>query len=450
MKINGIILITLLLSLNSCTDFLEAKPDKSLAIPSDKLQYLRLLAENNTVMNEYGPAASDVASDDIYIPETLWPALLQQQPSSANAYIWDKDIFNESDRTDWANPYVMVFYSNLILDGLGKLKEEESSNQWQELKGSALFYRSYAFFNLLQTFSKAYHVNTAGTDLGIVLKLSTDINEKLPRSSVKESYDRILADLQEAIPLLPDEPAYKTRPGRAAAMALLASIYLVQQEYEKALYFSEQVIAKKPGLMDFNNLNAKVNYPVARDNPEVIFSSTMLGLSGMNATYGRVSPELYELYHDNDLRKQVFFKVQSDGSVFKGSYNGNSVKFNGLATDELYLISAECFARLDDPVLAAERLNTLLEKRWKTGTYVPISQKTSTEILKMALDERRKELCFRGKRWTDLKRLNLDPAYQKTLVRTVNGKTYTLPPGDKRYAFPIPSKVVQLSGIAQN
>jgi hypothetical protein len=293
-------------------------------------------------------------------------------------------------------------------------------------------------------------VNTAGTDLGIVLKLSSDINEKLPRSTVKESYDRILFDLQEAIPLLPEEPAYKTRPGQAAAMSLMANVHLVMHQYGKALQFSEQVLAKMPDLIDFNNLNAALNYPISRDNREVIFNSTMLGLSAMTPAYGRVSSELYELYDENDLRKKVFFQMQKGGAVFKGSYNGNSTKFNGLATGELYLISAECFARLDDPVSAAERLNALLEKRWKARTYVPISQKTSTEILKMALDERRKELCFRGKRWTDLKRLNLDPAYQKTLVRTINGKTYTLSPGDKRYALSIPLKVVQLSGIAQN
>jgi hypothetical protein len=64
--------------------------------------------------------------------------------------------------------------------------------------------------------------------------------------------------------------------------------------------------------------------------------------------------------------------------------------------------------------------------------------------------ERRKELCFRGLRWQDLRRLNKEPEYAKTLTRKIDGITYTLPPNDPKYVFPIPPNVIALSGMQQN
>ena len=76
---------------------------------------------------------------------------------------------------------------------------------------------------------------------------------------------------------------------------------------------------------------------------------------------------------------------------------------------------------------------------------------TADAALTLILDERRKELAFRsGLRWSDLKRLNQDSRYAKTLSRKIGGQSYTLAPGDKRYAFLIPVSVVQMDGVAQN
>ena len=65
------------------------------------------------------------------------------------------------------------------------------------------------------------------------------------------------------------------------------------------------------------------------------------------------------------------------------------------------------------------------------------------------LKERRKELLFRGLRWSDLKRYNRDGA-GISLERTVNGTTYTLPPNDLRYAIAIPEDIIKMTGMPQN
>jgi len=82
-------------------------------------------------------------------------------------------------------------------------------------------------------------------------------------------------------------------------------------------------------------------------------------------------------------------------------------------------------------------LNHLLENRWEKGKYVPVENLSQTEALKVILGERRKELIFRGIRWSDLRRLNIEGA-NISLERTVNGKMYVLAPNDPRWTWPFP------------
>src|SRR5699024_1246882 len=114
-----------------------------------------------------------------------------------------------------------------------------------------------------------------------------------------------------------------------------------------------------------------------------------------------------------------------------------------------YLIRAECYARQGNATQAMNDLYTLLVTRWKTGTYVPFTASGAKEALHIILGERRKELLFRGLRWMDIKRLNREGAHI-VLKRIINGKVFTLPPNDNRYALPIPEDIISLTGMKQN
>jgi hypothetical protein len=134
---------------------------------------------------------------------------------------------------------------------------------------------------------------------------------------------------------------------------------------------------------------------------------------------------------------------------FKGSYSNYEGEFSGIATDELYLNRAECFARAGNITNALNDLNTLLIKRYKTGSFVSLTALTASAALVLVLQERRKELVIRFTRWMDIKRLNKEGA-GITIRRLVHGQLYSLSPNDLRYALPIPEDVIALSGIQQN
>jgi len=99
---------------------------------------------------------------------------------------------------------------------------------------------------------------------------------------------------------------------------------------------------------------------------------------------------------------------------------------------------------------AMKDLNMLLRNRWRKGTYTDQIALDPNDALDKILMERRKELIFRGLRWSDLRRLNRDPRFAKTLTRIVEEVTYRLPPNDPKYVYPIPESEIKLSGIQQN
>lgn len=448
------LLIAVLMS--SCTkDFLEKKTSAKLLVP-EKLEDFQALLDNNSVMN-LTPTLGMVSADDFYT--TNWKSLAVME---SNAYLWLPEIYQGAKVFDWTKPYAQIFYANVVLEGLEKLpKTADSQQQWNNLKGSALFFRALALYNLAQEFCPPYHEATAAGDVGIPVPLSADVNIRPGRGSVKLTYEQIVNDLNVADQLmLSAVDKYKTRPGKAAVKALLAKVYLLMQNYEMAKAAASACLNLKSELMNYNDFIGLTgrpfpsDYPNGTGNVEVLFNTPFIstGFVSQFSSPIRVDDDLYHSYKTGDLRKTLFFaKMENNTASFQGSYTGSRVLtlFGGLTVDETYLIRAECFARLHDATNAMKDLNTLLVKRWDKS-FQPLVATTPSDALKLILEERRKELVGRGTRWSDLRRLNMEPEFAVALTRIVNGQTYNLPPNDKRYVFAIPDEEIKEGVIEQN
>lgn len=433
----------------SCEEsFLEKKPDKALVVPRTLDDLQALLYNDINIMNQ-GPAIVEMASDDIF---TTQEGLESASPLEKNIYLWAEEGYEGGNIADWNIPYEQIFYANVVLEVLEDIAVDASNQQeWKMVKGGALFYRAMAFFNLVKTFTLPYDPVSANAALGIPIRLEADVNKTSKRSGLQESFDQILGDLVVARKLLPPLAAFKTQPSQATVYALASRVYLAMHNYQMAGAYADSCLQLQSALLDYNTMDTTKRAPFPLLNEEVIFHSTMVGYSFMRSGLTFVNPELYATYDMNDLRRILFFTDMGSGMFnFRGSYNGNIIMFTGIATDEVYLTRAECRARQGDVPGAMKDLNTVLETRWKTGTFQPFTANDQEEALGLILQERRKELVFRGLRWSDLKRLNQYPERAKTLVREVNGTSFTLPPGDLRYAFPIPDVEIELSGLTQN
>jgi hypothetical protein len=348
--------------------------------------------------------------------------------------------------------YRLIFYTNNVLEGLNNLENVSDLKKYNEIKGSALFFRAYGFYQLAQIFCAPYSASSANDGLGIPLRLKSDINLPSTRATIAQTYTQILSDLAKSVPLLPEIVAYKTRPDKTAAYAMLSKIYLLMQDYDRSLLFADSALMQSQNeLINFNDLNPSASSPMMQFNSEVIFQTTLDYARNFTASRINIDSSLFQSYADNDIRKAAWFTVTNGHLIFKGSYNGSSPYFfSGLAIDEMFLNKAECLARKGKVEDAMTTLNTLLAKRFITGTFAPLTASDLNNALALILQERRKELLFRGVRWSDLRRLNLDAETAKTLYRILDGKKYELEPNSPNYVFPIEDNVIQLSGIAQN
>nr|WP_121271035.1 RagB/SusD family nutrient uptake outer membrane protein [Pedobacter schmidteae] len=368
-----------------------------------------------------------------------------------SAYIWasTENFYIGEQSIDWGNGYQRILNANIVLEGIEKVQPVNAEQQdWNNIKGSALFYRAFDFFNLAQEYCRDYKSNTANTDLGLPLRLEYDVNIKVKRSNLQQTYERITTDLLTAADLLSTKPQYKTRPSKEAAYALLARVYLVMENYEQAGIYANKALQIQQDLLDYSKLSTTASFPLTRFNTEVIYHS-VFNYAILLPTRLIVEPTLYNTYDLNDCRRNLFFTNGTNGITYKGSYNGDRNMFGGLATDEMYLIRAEAKARNGELPAALIDLNHLLRSRWK-GNYQDLQSTDANVVLGYILRERRKELLFRGIRWADLRRLNKDSRFATVLSRNLNGTTYTLQPNDKKYVFPIDEDEIRLSGIQQN
>ncbi|MGN6494219.1 MAG: RagB/SusD family nutrient uptake outer membrane protein [Agriterribacter sp.] len=451
---NILFLLLLALSVSHCKKYLEAKPDKKLAIPST-VEDLQALLDNADKLNQMTPSADEASADDYYLNQSTYNALIVP---SQQVYIWENPpslIFGDDD---WARIYNSVYTPNVCLDALPAVaRTAENGVAWDNVKGSALFFRALGFFRAAVIFASAWDATTADTDDGIVLRLTSDFNEPSVRATLRQTYDQILSDLRTAAPLLPVTPRHVNRPSRTAAYGLLARVFLSMRAYDSCYKYASSCLELKDDLLDYRN-PADVNIdnvfaPFTQFNKEVIFSST-LGTYTYEAVYpgyARVDSAFYDSYHVDDLRRYAYFTdLFGDGYSFQGTYDGTfSALFLGLAVDEIYLMRAETHARAGRIGQAMADLNHLLLHRFREGSFTPLEAGTPAEALQLVLAERRKELLFRGLRWMDIKRLNREGA-GITLTRRINGQTYTLPPNDKRYALLIPEDIIRLTQIPQN
>jgi hypothetical protein len=456
-KINVWLIMFFLCLLTGCEKYLDVKQNSRLVIPKT-LQDLQGLLDNFSPINRTGTSSSESSADDYYLTAEDYLAL---GPDLKRLYTWEKDNVLPAGVNDWSRAYDRVFIANTVLDNIGNIDKTAANDiEWSDIKAQALFIRSYAFLEIASAWTLAYDAGSAGIDLGIPLRLHSDIYEKIVRSTLKQTYEQILNDLNEASSLARVSSVHTMRSSKSAVFALLARTHLWMRDYDNCLKNANLCLQIKNSLLDFNNnppLNPAATFPfnvtaLLYNNPEIIYISRMITPPTIlgNAKC-KIDSVLWKSYDLNDLRRSVYLKNNNNNSFgFKGSLEGSVNLFNGITTSEVYLMRAECYARKNMPDKAMDDLNALTIKRWNKNVVYPVfTANDGTMALKLVLRERRKELIMRGLRWMDVKRLNKE-GMNIALKRVINGQTFLLPPNDNRFALAIPEEVIGISGITQN
>ena len=261
-------------------------------------------------------------------------------------------------------------------------------------------------------------------------KSSAESEKRRIETTVKEVYEQVVRDLTDAAECLEGvKPTTVYRAGESAAYAMLSRVYLYMGNWEAALAACEKVENKGYGMVDLNTYvwgesvdGVSQSYMIS-SSPETIFSngSNVLGQLFMHDSYSnyrafRVSDGLLQLFLDDmtDLRRNVF--IRSAGGHYRcGKVVSMSPRIDVgdcfvLRYPEILLNKAEALAMLDRDGEAVQALNDLRRYRYEDHNAPAITE-TGEELMNFIRTERRKELCFEGHRWFDLRRYAVSPKY---------------------------------------
>ena len=398
----------------------------------------------------------------------------------------------------WEEMYKHINVVNNIIYSATKLPETTQTERIGKSKvdGEARFLRAYYYFFLVNLYGKAYTPSTASTDLGVPIKTSETVEDKIfDRNTVQECYDLILSDLQIAEKELSEYGNQKTiyRADSTAVNFLFSRVYLYMQKWDKASEYAQKVIDSHPSLTQLNTLqqNKGIVSPTSVENIFSMGSNALCNITTCEYKSFTISDSIYNLYSDDDLRKTKYIwtygtfhgykkldMISTDltqtedmpeyyFNAYSNPYSKNRTEVSDkflFRSAEAYLIKAEAEAYMGHDDEANKMLNTLRQYRYKTGTDYKVAA-SGYDLIKTIRCERERELCLEGQRWFDLRRYAVCEKYpeSKSIIHHyyyyVNRDSYektschvfTLEPNDWGYILPIPHEtLIMNTGMKNN
>ncbi len=330
----------------------------------------------------------------------------------------------------WTETYYNITNCNTILDNIGVVEDEATSNL---LAGQARFIRAYHYFNLVRLYGPVFLVKT---------RISAQESMEYTRAPLDECYEFIVEELQGAAEMLEGTVYDDTEFGRAtewAAKSLLGKVYLTLGEYASAKTQLIDVIENSGHslLSNYADIHSIYNEVHAETIFSVRFTSGGIGLGSsfanmFMASSGSSSADVitgggdgYNIptycirnaYEDGDVRKDATLQegyYSSAGTYFEYPYCSKYLYPVSIADDgdsdwivlrfaDVLLMCAEACNELGDRTTATEYLNMTRNRAGLSSKDA--SDYTSTHEMRMALEsERQVELAFENHRWFDLVR----------------------------------------------
>lgn len=465
----------LALTLTSCNDYLDTVQNKGNDEILTQSSQVEALFANSGIFNT--PTALNVAASDDYGMSTdLFDMIGYLDESLINGMSWNiQDVpANQYGDVVWEAEYQKIFTANLIMGQIDEITDLTEANRTEYLAQAHLL-RATAMWNLVNTYCEPYSAETA-SGLGLPLKKTTSYEEDMTRATLQQTYDFILADLEEAAKTHTTGIIINKRwmVSQPAVEALLARFYLFTQNYEEAAkHAAEALKCQDAQLEDYNNLGFKpadvswngemqtVNYSALYrygDNQVANYKENYLSQYFKNQQLLIPSESLIELYdQDNDLRYKQFFNKYALWEQGVGGLGDDIVynKFNeriqaGPTVPEMLLTEAEALARTGKWQEAMNYVNQLRQARFdKNAEDITLEADNQQDAIEKILEERHREMPF-IMRWFDIRRLaynetdyddvTVERDFYEVSDNSVNDGVfahYVLPVKSKRYAQPI-------------
>lgn len=412
----SLIYLLLAMTLNACSDFVDIELSRS------KISADLVFSTDNTASSAVLGMYHEMIQSPLITGSRNSLARLAglsgdelKEYKSNDGIIQFEENTLTADNTNVANVwnaiYATIYRANAVVEGL-QTSVGLTSALKDRLLGEALFIRAFSHF---------YAVNAFG-EVPLILTTDYRVNSIAKRMPLQAVYDQIVADLQQAQALMPENypAAERVRPTRSAATALLARVHLfaknwVAAETQATTVIDHPLYQMEPELTSvFSKASREAIWQLPQVNglpntDEAIY----FDVGSTSIIYLILRNEVVQDFEPNDKRNTEWVGIYqaSDQTIFyprkyRISATGKVTEFSTvLRLAEQYLIRAEARAQMNDLTGAIQDLDVI---RQRAG--LPLIHDTDPGISKADLllkieHERRIEFFSEwGHRWFDLKR----------------------------------------------
>lgn len=425
-KAKYLLLITLIISMLSCNEWIELQPPDGLV----REEYWKTKEDVETLlMSAYETLASMDRTLFIHGEIRADMVVGDDNQSRNEQLISEGNIYPDNRICDWDDFYTVINSCNEVIKNGPEVQQIDNTFtdfQLQNLLSEAIFLRSLTYFYLVRIYK----------DVPLVLEPSESDNVDfyIEKSNGDTVLNHIISDLEAYRLLAPNGnfPTTEENKGRAsknAFEALLADIYLWRFNYEKVIEHVEAIESSGEYFLLPGGLWFELFYP--GNSPESIFELQFDGQRNQeNNTYDltRYQNEQYdpsqkalELFafnfarefirgENNSIRKYsegdfIIWKYvgrAGDGRSFRAGNETESCNWIVYRYADVLLMKAEALSQLERYQEALAIINQIRERAEVAPRSLPNSPVAYEDAI---LEERALELAFEGKRWFDLLRM---------------------------------------------
>lgn len=317
-------------------------------------------------------------------------------------------IFGEYKRDMYTQSYQGIYRANTVLKNLDKASAANKDN----IEGQALFIRALIHFELVKLFGQPYGFSADNTQWGIPIRLNPTPESK-DRSTVKQVYEQVIADLKAAETKMLDNNAGFA--DKWAAKGLLAKVYFQMNDFQNAYNYANQVISTNKYTLDasyatrfseglstesvFQIISTRGLYEAGgtlRDNFRSDF--TLPTVRFTKATFDLINTT-------NDVRKTFINGVKYPGFYTLTKYNKDRFNIPVIYLTELKLIRAEAAAENNANLdIAVKDVNDIMNRAYAGNKSIPVTS-SAAFIITNARIERNLEFIGEGIRLSEIKRI---------------------------------------------
>ena len=362
--------------------------------------------KTSNFLNYQGDLLLGIAADEFVYGGTQYDEFMNNTLPPDNQYVG----------ATWQTFYSIIYHANAIIENVPGSPVPDSLKQ--VYIAEAKVFRAYCHLYLTSYFG----------DVPLITTTNITVTALKPRTPKSEVLAAVVADLKDAEAALPVSNVRNGRVNKYVATALLARVYLYQEDWANAEAAASSLI-NTPGI----TLEPEPNNVFLRGSTEAIWQINTSGGTSDNYTYfagsnvpppgatsstlkslATLRPELYNAFEPGDKRKTAWVGYNNTITPTNPFYYDYKYKqlttptSSALIEDYMLLRLAEQYLIRAEARAQQQNLNGAVDDIYqirKRAGLAPLSSGLSQNNILLAIEKERKLELFGegyGHRWIDL------------------------------------------------